>query len=128
MVNIHDSNYTRKLLGCAFEVHTALGPGLLESVYEEALSYELRQQGFLVEHQLPVNMKYKGQTLDTTLRLDLLVDNAVILELKSVGELQPLHFKQLQTYLNLTGIHLGYLINFNVVSLKDNIHRMVNNY
>jgi len=128
MVNIYDSNYTRKLLGCAFEVHTALGPGLLESVYEEALSYELRQQGFSVEHQLPVNLKYKGQTLDTTLRLDLLVDNAVILELKSVGELQPLHFKQLQTYLNLTGIHLGYLINFNVVSLKDNIHRMVNNY
>lgn len=123
-----NKEYTHKLLGCAYRVHTELGPGLLESVYETALVRELELQGFEVRHQVPVKVNYRGMELDMDLRLDVIVDNTVILELKSVAEIQPVHQKQLLTYMRLTGISLGYLINFNVEYLKDGIERLVNNY
>ena len=86
---IVDKGYTHKLLGCAYAVHSALGPGLLESVYEAALKYELESQGFNVKQQVPVKVNYKDVELDLSLRLDLLVDDCVILELKSITEVQP---------------------------------------
>jgi GxxExxY protein len=127
-MELFNKEYTHKLLGCAYRVHTELGPGLLESVYEAALVYELELQGFEVRHQVPVKVNYRGMELDMDLRLDVIVDNSVILELKSVAEIQPVHQKQLLTYMRLTGISLGYLINFNVEYLKDGIERLVNNY
>lgn len=127
-MDLFNKEYTHKLLGCAYRVHTELGPGLLESVYEAALVYELELQGFEVRHQVPVKVNYRGLELDMDLRLDVIVDNSVILELKSVAEIQPVHQKQLLTYMRLTGISLGYLINFNVEYLKDGIERLVNNY
>ena len=122
-MELFNKEYTHKLLGCAYRVHTELGPGLLESVYEAALVYELELQGFEVRHQVPVKVNYRGMELDMDLRLDVIVDNSVILELKSVAEIQPVHQKQLLTYMRLTGISLGYLINFNVEYLKDGIER-----
>ena len=127
-MELFNKEYTHKLLGCAYRVHTELGPGLLESVYEAALVYELELQGFEARHQVPVKVNYRGMELDMDLRLDVIVDNSVILELKSVAEIQPVHQKQLLTYMRLTGISLGYLINFNVEYLKDGIERLVNNY
>ena len=127
-MDLFNKEYTHKLLGCAYRVHTELGPGLLESVYEAALVYELELQGFEVRHQVPVKVNYRGMELDMDLRLDVIVDNSIILELKSVAEIQPVHQKQLLTYMRLTGISLGYLINFNVEYLKDGIERLVNNY
>ena len=118
--------YTHKLLGCAYNVHTALGPGLLESVYEAALAYELQSQGFSVKRQMPVEVIYKEVKLSLDLRLDIIVDDSIILELKSVSDILPVHHKQLLTYLRLTGCKLGYLINFNVESLRDGICRVVN--
>lgn len=123
-----DAEYTHKLLGCAYAVHSALGPGLMESVHEAALVYELKSQGFEVRNQEPVKVKYKDIILDINLRLDIIIDNSVILELKSVTELLPIHKKQLLTYMRLTGIKLGYVINFNEYSLKNGIERVVNNY
>lgn len=123
-----DRDYTHKLLGCAYAVHSALGPGLLESIYEKALCYELQSQGFEVRNQVPVKVKYRDISLDLNLQLDIIVDNSVILELKSVAELLPVHKKQLLTYMRLTGIKLGYIINFNEYSLKDGIERIVNDF
>lgn len=123
-----DRDYTHKLLGCAYAVHSALGPGLLESIYEKALCYELQSQGFEVRNQVPVKVKYRDISLDLNLQLDIIVDNSVILELKSVTELLPVHKKQLLTYMRLTGIKLGYIINFNEYSLKDGIERIVNDF
>lgn len=123
-----DRDYTHKLLGCAYAVHSALGPGLLESIYEKALCYELQSQGFEVRNQVPVKVKYRDISLDMNLQLDIIVDNSVILELKSVAELLPVHKKQLLTYMRLTGIKLGYIINFNEYSLKDGIERIVNDF
>lgn len=122
------SDYTHRLLACAYTVHTALGPGLLESVYEKALTRELELNGFCVENQVPVNITYRGVELGTQLKLDLLIDGRVVIELKAVTEVQPVHYKQLLTYLRLLDLKLGYLINFDVVSLRDGIHRVVNTY
>ena len=122
-----DYDYTHKLLGCAYKVHSTLGPGLLESVYEAALVYELRSQGFEVKNQVPVKVQYGDIILDVDLRLDIIVDDKVILELKSVSEIQPVHKKQLLTYMRLTKSKLGYVINFNVDKLRDGgIERIVN--
>lgn len=123
-----DRDYTHKLLGCAYAVHSALGPGLLESIYEKALCYELQSQGFEVRNQVPVKVKYRDISLDLNLQLDIIVDNSVILELKSVAELLPVHKKQSLTYMRLTGTKLGYIINFNEYSLKDGIERIVNDF
>lgn len=101
---------------------------VLESVYEKALFYELQLQGFDVKSQMPLKVNYRDITLDLDLRLDIIVDNKVILELKSVQELSPVYYKQLQTYLPLTKCELGYLINFNVAHLKNGIKREINAY
>ncbi|GAA4005690.1 GxxExxY protein [Hymenobacter fastidiosus] len=123
---MHENDISLEVRKAAFKVHTALGPGLLESVYEVALAYELRQAGLLVQTQVPLPMVYAGVQLEAGFRLDLLVQSKVIVEIKSVETLQEVHFKQLLTYLKLSGLKLGQLINFNVAHLKDHMHRLVN--
>ncbi len=114
------------LVDSAYQVHFTLGPGLLESVYELALRFELDERGLSHESQVPVSVSYKGQNLGEGLRADLIVEGIVLVELKSVVKVQPLHSKQLLTYLRLTGLHLGLLINFNVDRIKNGISRVVN--
>jgi GxxExxY protein len=115
----------KKILDAAYTVHSALEPGLLESVYEACTAYEARQQGLSVETQVVVPVKYQTVFIDTGLRLDLWVEKLVIVEFKSVETMHPLYEAQLLTYLKITGCRLGYLINFNVKHLKDGIKRMV---
>ena len=117
--------YTYKILQCAYNVHTELGPGLLESIYEEALVYELQSNGFEVKRQMPVKVRYKEIVLPIEFRIDIMVDDCVIIELKSVSEVLPIHKKQLMTYLRLTNKKLGYVINFNEISLRDGIERII---
>ena len=114
--------------GAAFEVIKKLGPGLLESIYEAALAHELRKRNMEVSRQVEVPVYYDGKNLGIGLRLDLLVADKVIVELKSVEQLHPIHFKQVTTYLKITGKKLGLLINFNTERLKDkeSICRIVN--
>lgn len=113
--------------GAAFKVHTELGPGLLESVYETALTYELKQKGYVVKNQIGVPMINADIKMDVGFRLDILVNDLVIIEIKSVETLNDIHHKQLLTYLKLSNKKLGLLINFNSSSLKDSIVRIVNN-
>jgi len=115
----------KAVLDSAFKVHTALGPGLLESVYETTLTYEIRKSGLAVANQLPVPILYDGQKLEAGFRLDLLVENCVIVELKSVENMNPVYEAQIMTYLRLSEKRLGFLINFNVKRLKDGIKRFV---
>jgi GxxExxY protein len=115
----------RQCLDAAFKVHSALGPGLLESVYERVLSYELMSRELTVENQKVLPLCYNGILLDSGLRLDILVENDIIIELKAVEKMIPLYEAQLLSYLKLSGLRLGYLINFNVVHLKDGIQRRV---
>ena len=117
-----------KVIGCAIEVYKTLGPGLLESIYEKALLHELIANGLKSQSQVPVQVDYKGENLGEGLRMDILVEDKLIIELKSVEELLPVHYKQLLTYLKLTGKKVGLLINFNVENIVDGIHRVVNNY
>ena len=121
-----DKNYTYKILQCAYAVHSELGPGLLESIYEEALVHELTDNGFDVHRQVPVPVIYKGDKLKCDLRLDIIVDNKVILEIKSVVDYRPLFEKQLFTYLRLAKCEVGYVINFNVEHLRDGIYPVYN--
>ena len=115
----------KTVLDAAFKVHTALGPGLLESVYETCTAFEIRESGLQVATQVALPVVYKDIQMDAGLRLDMLVENCVIVEFKSVEAMNPIYEAQLLTYLKLTGIRLGFLINFNVVRLKDGIKRMV---
>ena len=115
----------KTVLDAAFKVHTALGPGLLESVYETCTAFEIRESGLQVATQVAVPVAYKDIQMDAGLRLDMLVENCVIVEFKSVEAMNPIYEAQLLTYLKLTGIRLGFLINFNFVRLKDGIKRMV---
>ena len=117
---------TYKIIGCAIEVYKQLGPGLLESVYEQALIHELKLNDIPVDSQVEIKVKYKGINITNNLRLDLLVDDSVIVELKSVEELKPIHHKQLLTYLRLMNKKVGLLINFNTDNLMDGIKRIVN--
>ncbi|MEP2670046.1 MAG: GxxExxY protein [Cyclobacteriaceae bacterium] len=119
---------TEKIIGCAMKVHTALGPGLLESVYHECLYYELRKGGFALEKEKPLPLIYQEVKLDCGYRLDLLVDGKIIIEVKAVDALADIHLAQVLTYLKLTGNRFGLLINFNVLRLKDGIKRVVNGY
>ena len=120
------NNLTYKIIGCAMEVYKQLGPGLLESVYELALKHELNLNNIPVETQVEISVNYKGVNISENLRLDLLVDDSVIVELKSVDELKPVHYKQLLTYLRLMDKKVGLLINFNTDNLMDGIKRVVN--
>jgi GxxExxY protein len=124
-MNENDISYD--IRGAAFKVHTALGPGLLESVYEMALAHELNKMGYMVRSQVALPVIYDGIKLEMGFRLDLLINDLVIIEVKSVDALADVHQKQLLTYLKLSGKKLGLLINFNVSSLKDSIVRIVNN-
>ena len=116
--------FTAQVIGCAIEVHRALGPGLLKSTYQQCLAHELRLKGipFKLEHPVPV--EYKGVRLDCGYRIDVLVDNRLILELKAVGSVDGIHKAQLLTYMKLAGIRTGLLINFNVQKLTDGIQRL----
>lgn len=113
------------LLDAAFEVHRELGPGLLESAYEHCLLFELRQTGLKVESQLALPVVYKGSKLDCGYRIDLKVEEKVIVEIKAVEALNDVHLAQVLTYMKLSDCHLGYLINFNVKYLKQGIKRVV---
>jgi GxxExxY protein len=119
------SDLSNRIIGCAIEVHRNLGPGLLEATYQQCLAHELSLNNieFKTEHPLPVD--YKGVHLDCGYRLDLLVEGQIILELKSVEQLRPIHEAQLLTYLKLSGLKQGYLINFNVTRLKDGLQSLV---
>ena len=114
------------VVDASIEVHSALGPGLLESAYEKCLAFELRQRGCVVASQVLLPLTYKGISLDVGYRIDLLVEEAVIVEIKAVERLAPVHEAQLLSYLKLSGKKVGLLINFHVPLVKDGIKRMVN--
>lgn len=122
-----ENDISYKVIGAAIELHRNLGPGLLESVYETALARDLTELGLNVESQKGLSFKYKELEFDRGYRLDLLVNKKVIVEIKSVETLAPVHFSQTLTYLKLSELKLALLINFNVPVLKDGIHRLVNN-
>jgi GxxExxY protein len=115
----------KEIVDSAFQVHTHLGPGLLENAYESCLLHELARRGLKAERQLEVPLEYKGVHLDAGFRLDVLVEKKVIVEIKSVESLMPIHRAQVLTYLKLAGLHLGFLINFNVPIIKKGIERIV---
>ena len=123
-----DNDITYEIRGAIYEVYKNLGPGLLESVYEEALTYEMQKRGLKVERQKEVPIHYDGHILHTQLRLDLLVEGRIVVELKSVKEMQDVFWKQTRTYLRLLGLKVGILVNFNTDDiLDDSIHRVINN-
>ena len=121
-----DNELTYQIRGAIFDVYNSLGPGLLESVYEEALVFELNQRGLKVERQVEVPILYKGNELKTPLRLDLLIENTIIVELKSVEEMKPVFAKQLLTYLRLLDKHVGLLVNFSSNNIREGIIRIAN--
>jgi GxxExxY protein len=116
------------IIGRCIEVHRVLGPGLLESAYEECLCYELAQAELKFERQKPLPISYKNVKLDNGYQTDLIVENKIVVELKTVDQIMPIHQAQLLTYLKLTGLPVGLLVNFNVPVLKQGIKRMVNNF
>jgi GxxExxY protein len=120
-----EQQITEAIIGAAIEVHRELGPGLLESAYEECFCHELHLRGLNFRRQVELPVAYKGLKLDCGYRLDVVVENAVIVELKSVEQISPIHHAQLLTYLRLAGKKVGLLINFNVAVLKDGIVRRV---
>ena len=115
---------TKNVIGCAIEVHKNLGPGLLESTYESCLVYELQQTGLSIKSQIKLPIKYKNTTIDAGYRLDILIPEQLIIEIKTVDKLLPIHTAQLITYLKLSGIKTGLLINFNQVKLIEGIKRI----
>ena len=121
-----ENDISYKIIGAALEVHKKLGVGLLESAYKTALVYELQKLGFDVKQQYSLPLNYKEIAIDNAYRIDILVENKVIIEVKSVLELHPIHFAQTKTYLKFTNLKLGLLINFKTQLLKDGIHRIVN--
>ena len=127
MLDLGDSleALAHEVVDAGFQVHRELGPGLLERVYESALVYELTTKGFKVERQVLVPLCYKGVLLEDPLRLDLLVEGSIILEVKAVDTILALHKAQLLSYLKLSGRRLGFLMNFNVPIFKDGLHRLV---
>ncbi len=124
---MNENEISKIIVDCCYKIHNRLGPGLLESVYEEILFYEICKSGLNCERQKAIKVIYDNISMDIGFRDDLIVENKVILELKSVENIAPVHFKQLLTYLKITDIKLGLLINFNVALIKDGIKRIVNN-
>ena len=116
---------SKRVIGCAIEVHKNLGPGLLETAYERCLSNELTAKGIRHETQKELPIDYKGVRIDSGYRIDLIIENSIIVELKSVDKILPIYEAQLLTYMKLAGIKVGLLINFNVTKLKDGIKRFV---
>ena len=117
-----------KIVNSSLSVHKALGPGLLESVYQKCLAYELENEGLNVKCEIPVPVKYNDINMDMGFRADMIVDNSIIIENKTVDQIHPIHEAQLLTYLKVTNIQLGFLLNWNVTLMKNGIKRMVNNY
>lgn len=122
-----ENEISYKVIGAAIEIHKSIGPGLLESAYENALAYDLKELGFDVKQQVSLPFIYKEVKQDVGYRIDLLVNNKLIIEIKAVEVIAPVHYAQLLTYLKLSGYKLGLLINFNSKTLRDSIHRVVNN-
>ena len=123
-----ENELSSKIIGASIEVHKQLGPGLLESTYEVCLAHELKMMGLEVKQQVPLPVVYKEIKLNTGYRIDMIVENKVIIEIKSVDNLAPIHTAQILTYLKLRDIKLGLLINFNNVKLIDGIKRIINGY
>jgi GxxExxY protein len=121
-----ENEISNKIIGSAIEIHQSLGPGLLESAYQECLFYKLKKAGFHVEKEKPMALIYEEVKLDCGYRIDLLIDGKVVIEIKSVEALNDVHFAQTLTYMKLGGFKLGLLINFNVSLLKNGIKRIVN--
>jgi len=119
------NDLTKTILDCSFRIHSALGPGLLESAYEACLEYEMKESGLYVERQKQLPLLYKEVRIDTGYRLDFLIESKVIIEVKSIEVLADIHIAQVLTYLRLSGSRIGLLINFNVKHLKDGIKRLV---
>jgi GxxExxY protein len=122
-----ENELSRIVFDCALKVHQTLGPGLLESVYEECLFFELKKTGLRIEKQKPLPLVYEEIKLEIGYRLDIIIENKLILEIKSVDALNDIHFAQILTYLKLTDCKLGLLLNFNVILIKNGIKRVVNN-
>ncbi len=122
---MNENQISKEVVDSAFHLHSELGPGLLESVYEALLAQELSLRGLRVVRQKPIPIEYRGLKFDEGFRADLIIDDLVIVELKSVEQLHASHKKQLKTYLKLTGLRLGLLINFGSPLIKDGIHRVV---
>jgi len=123
---MNENEITEIIIECAIKVHRKLGPGLLESVYEKALAYELRKKGLEVQEQLPIPIEYDNIEFNEGFRADLVVNSKVIVELKSIKDFENIHFKVLLTYLRLASLKVGLLINFNKELLKDGIKRVIN--
>lgn len=123
---MHENEIGTVIVQTAIELHKDLGPGLLESVYEVLLAHRLRQKGLRVERQVPVPIEFDGHRFEEGFRVDLIVEGKVIVELKSVEQVHPAHKKQVLTYLKLTGLKLGYLLNFGAAWMKDGIFRIIN--
>jgi GxxExxY protein len=128
MFLMQENDITYKVRGCIFNVYNNLGPGLFESVYEAALVYELRKAGLSVQNQVALAVHYDDILLDVGFRIDILVENQILIELKSVEELSKVHFKQVINYLKLSDLQIGLLVNFNTDKINENIKRIVNNY
>ena len=126
MNHLNENQVSKDIVDCCYRIHKRIGPGLLESVYLEILTYELKKLGYKCEKEVGVAMQYEDVRLDLGFRADLIVENLVIIELKAVEKVLPVHKKQLMTYLRLTGMKLGLLVNFNVNLIKDGIERVVN--
>ncbi|REJ75227.1 MAG: GxxExxY protein [Acidobacteria bacterium] len=124
--NLND--VSRKVIGASIEVHKEIGPGLLESAYEECLSFELETQGLSIKRQVPLPITYKGKVLSCGYRMDILVENEIILELKTVKKIEELHKAQLLSYLRMSGRHLGLILNFHSAYMKQGIKRIVNKF
>ena len=124
---MNENEISKIIVQTSIELHKMLGPGLLESVYENSLAYDLREKDLIVDQQVPMPLIYKEVKFDVCYRMDLVVNKKVVIEIKSVELLAPVHYSQLLTYLKLSSLKLCLLINFNVSLLKDGIHRLVNN-
>lgn len=122
---MNENHISKEIIGCAIEVHRQLGPGLLESAYQECLYYELIQKGLMTQKEVPRPLVYKNIKLDHGYRIDLLVENKVVVEVKTVDSFTDVHLAQILTYMKLGDYHLGLLINFHVKMLKDGIRRVV---
>jgi GxxExxY protein len=122
-----ENQISNKIIGVAIELHKILGPGLLESVYEKTFSFELKNAGLRIRNQVPVPLVYKDIHMDAGFKIDILVEEKVVIELKAIEALAPVHYAQLLTYLRITKLKLGLLINFNVPLMREGIHRVVNN-
>jgi len=126
VIDINVNEITRRVIGAAIEVHRILGPGLLESAYEECLCHELQSKKIAYERQKPLPVEYKGVKLNCGYRMDVVVENMLVVELKTCENIEPIHKAQLLTYLKLSGLKVGLILNFNVPVLRDGIVRIVN--